>query len=44
MLVTEILLNRMWKGILEIYPTGKKEEPLMVIYETVTVEDENGDT
>ena len=43
-LVPEDFSNSMWKGVLEIYPTGKEEEPLMGIYETVPVEDENGDT
>ena len=36
--------NFLEKGVLEIYPTGKEEEPLMGIYETVPVEDEGGDT
>ena len=40
-LVPEDFSNSMWKGVLEIYPTGKEEEPLMGIYETVPVEDEN---
>lgn len=32
------------KGVLEIYPTGKEEKPLMGRYDTVPVEDEDGDT
>lgn len=36
--------NFLERGVLEIYRTGKEEEPLMGIYETVPVEDENGDT
>lgn len=28
-LVPEDFSNSMWKGVLEIYPTGKEEEPLM---------------
>lgn len=32
------------KGVLEIYPTGKEEKPLMGRYDTVPVEDEDGKT
>lgn len=36
--------NHMDKGVLEIYPTGKEEEPLVGRYDTVPVEGEDGKT
>lgn len=36
--------NYLEKGVLEIYPTGKEEEPLMGRYDTVPVEGEDGET
>lgn len=36
--------NHIEKGVLEIYSTGKEDEPFVGRYDTVLVEDEDGDT
>ena len=36
--------NFLEKGVLEIYRTGKEDKPLVGRYDTVPVEDEDGDT